>query len=1579
MTNGTTINLSDLPTNYYLAAEVNGNVESVELILNNLPQNCENIVPYTFPNGANEINDGGWNGGTGSYTISARAYAVDGCNGQLCDEVTVSFSINQDCDDFTVDAGDPVTICEGESVTLSAVVEGATECDCCVRTVSNTHHCSSGQQYVLWLDGEHFRGNSDLVWEECGDGTARLTGTATKAGTTYTIDITYSGYSTSTPAGSPKDNNCVNVNTNGWVYYTDLTGTLTSGNVVYTLTRRGPSFQLGNGANQTAPGFGGSGWFDATRNGHTIVGDINIMLSQNCSSGAGCSAQNVQDMTYIGAYGNSHYYMKSSGDLTYWEAVNFVQSRGGNLPKIETSGENAWLASQITGSIWLGLSDDGHEGTWKWYDGETAIYTNWADHEPSNNHGEDFARMRPDGYWTDRGENEWFWVVMEVECSNQGGGGINEDISYLWTPGNYTTPSITVSPSSTTTYTVQVTGCDGCVASDNVTVTVDGGFECPPDVDIECDESSDPDNTGYPTLDCDPDAVFTYEDERNGMCPEIITRTWTASVTRTIDDPCIPREIAHWNFANAYTLGCGQNKEPLDVGIPPSSTDDTNCSAFHVSDARNDDGSSCVKGVFGSAEAAICVSASPESTFKNNDDDAIMFTVNFGAQDEGRLTKISFFERVEEWNENFGQVDYARKFGVRVLKNGSEIYKVVDINTSNGHWQDHEFDFSNDPDFSYSGATEFKFEILGYHPTNNGHNKKVWEFDELKVFGCCGTETTNETIEFTCTQTIRINDTTPPVVTGPADITINCDEELPDPTGQATASDNCSFTTAFMEEVLDGPFTCPVIGQVRRTWTATDDCGNQDEHVQIISIVDNTPPFFDGLVPDEIISCDDPIEWGEPAFLDNCDDNVEISFEDVEEPGDCPQQKVITRTWTIVDDCDNTAQTSAKITIVDEEAPEVTCDPDSETIECAGLDGNQASADNWNTENIAKLENCSSDNCGAVEVTSNYDFGQLNLDCGLTGTLTVTYTISDECGNELSKQATFTIVDTTDPVLTCDPDDESIECEGYTGNVAAATAWNAANISKLENCASDDCGQIEVTSNFDYDDLLDPDCGLTGSITVTYTISDDCDNEITRQATFTIVDTTDPVVTCDPDDRTVECDGETGNAALAAAWNAANIAKLEACSSDICGDVEVTSDFNFNQQYDPACGFTGSLTVTYTITDDCGNDVTKQATFTIEDTTDPVVSCDPDDRTVECEGEAGNAALAAAWNAANIAKLEACSSDICGDVEVTSNFDYDQLLDPACGFTGSLTVTYTITDDCGNDVTKQATFTIVDTTDPVVSCDPDDRTAECEGEAGNAALAAAWNVANIAKLEACSSDICGDVEVTSDFNFSQQYDPACGFTGSLTVTYTITDDCGNDVTKQATFIIVDTTDPEVTCDPDDRTVECDGEAGNAALAAAWNAANIAKLEGCSSDICGDVEVTSNFNYDQLLDPACGFTGSLTVTYTITDDCGNDVTKQATFTIVDTTDPVVTCDPDDRTVECEGETGNAALAAAWNAANIAKLEACSSDICGDVEVTSNFNFNQQYDPACGFTGSLTVTYTITDDCGNDVTKQATFTN
>ena len=91
----------------------------------------------------------------------------------------------------------------------------------------------------------------------------------------------------------------------------------------------------------------------------------------------------------------------------------------------------------------------------------------------------------------------------------------------------------------------------------------------------------------------------------------------------------------------------------------------------------------------------------------------------------------------------------------------------------------------------------------------------------------------------TCSQTITVQDNVPPVITCPANVTIECDADIsPMANGMATATDNCggmvdiTFSDAFIAGTV-----CPQAGVITRTWTAVDDCGLSATCVQMITIL----------------------------------------------------------------------------------------------------------------------------------------------------------------------------------------------------------------------------------------------------------------------------------------------------------------------------------------------------------------------------------------------------------------------------------------------------------------------------------------------------------------------------------------------------------------------------------------------------------------------------------------------------------------------------------------------------------------------------------------------------------------------
>merc|ERR1712226_659210 len=117
------------------------------------------------------------------------------------------------------------------------------------------------------------------------------------------------------------------------------------------------------------------------------------------------------------------------------------------------------------------------------------------------------------------------------------------------------------------------------------------------------------------------------------------------------------------------------------------------------------------------------------------------------------------------------------------------------------------------------------------------------------------------------TQTVTVTDTTPPVVVGPDDETVEYPHIPPQYEGQITATDDCSYVTAeCTEERVDGD--CDYEYQLVRTCTATDPTGNSGTEVTTISVQDTTPPVIHG-VPANVT-----VEYGSVPPLEDALDHV---------------------------------------------------------------------------------------------------------------------------------------------------------------------------------------------------------------------------------------------------------------------------------------------------------------------------------------------------------------------------------------------------------------------------------------------------------------------------------------------------------------------------------------------------------------------------------------------------------------------------------------------------------------------------------------------------------------------------------
>jgi hypothetical protein len=277
-----------------------------------------------------------------------------------------------------------------------------------------------------------------------------------------------------------------------------------------------------------------------------------------------------------------------------------------------------------------------------------------------------------------------------------------------------------------------------------------------------------------------------------------------------------------------------------------------------------------------------------------------------------------------------------------------------------------------------------------------------------------------------CVQTIRILDTTPPSITCPEDVTIECGAPLP--TTMATATDDCNTVTITFAD-SDTTGTCPRV--IIRTHTATDLCGNSSQCTQRITLDDNTPPEI--VCPADVtLECNiDEIPTTLAMATDDCHD-VEVTYVDEIYEQECDNDvfvdgvdqvlTLIVRRHYATDECGNVATCTQHIVIRDDTPPTVVCPPNI-TIEC---DEDPNNLDLTGVPTVTDL--CDPDPQASILITFPVHTSQCST------VLERIWFATDHCGNGNSSglcSQFITIVDTEAPMIAC-PADVTVECGDST-------------------------------------------------------------------------------------------------------------------------------------------------------------------------------------------------------------------------------------------------------------------------------------------------------------------------------------------------------------------------------------------------------------------------------------------------------------------------------------------------------------------------------------------------------------------
>ena len=791
----------------------------------------------------------------------------------------------------------------------------------------------------------------------------------------------------------------------------------------------------------------------------------------------------------------------------------------------------------------------------------------------------------------------------------------------------------------------------------------------------------------------------------------------------------------------------------------------------------------------------------------------------------------------------------------------------------------------------------------------------------------------------TATATYTAADTTAPTfTTAPSNGNNECDgtttafDTWVSANANAVASDTCS-TATLSNDNPTAPTPCGGTSVI--VVTATDDCGNSVSGSATYTINDTTNPTITGEMDHTYTCIGDSTDLA-TVFSDWVADNAgatasdscaggTLSNDNPSAPSSyCTGSNSVTMTITATDSCGRTSTATATFTAVDTTAPTFDVVPVATTVTCGADEATDFS--DW-LDTAAATDSCS----GAATIT-NDSTGPPTADCYTDGTVTVTFTATDACGNTATDTSSFTVEDTAAPTFSTSPIAFTYECTGSATTTTAFNDWVADNAGAEGN---DNCGDTTITND---NPSIPSFCGGTGTMLVT--ITDDCGNSHSESVSYTITDNTPPTIT-GATSTTFQCTGsDTDLTDDFDSWVSDNAG---ATGSDVCGFSGLSNDGPTAPT--TYCGGSNSVTMTITATDNCGRTSTATATYTAVDTTAPTFTTAPSNGNNECDG---TTTAFDTWVSAN---ANAVASDTCS----TATLSNDNPTAPTpCG--GTSVIVVTATDDCGNSVSGSATYTINDTTNPTITGEMD-HTYTCIGDSADLATVFSDWVADNAG--ATASDSCAGGTLSNDSPSAPS--SYCTGSNSVTMTITATDSCGRTSTATATFTAVDTTAPAFDVVPVATTVTCGAD--EATDFSDW-LDTAAATDSCS----GAATITNDSTGPPTAD--CYTDGTVTVTFTATDACGNTATDTSSFTVEDTAAPTFSTSPIAFTYEC---TGSATTTTAFNDWVADNAGAEGNDNCGDTTIT---NDNPSIPSFCGGTGAMLVT--ITDDCGNSHSESVSYT-
>lgn len=635
------------------------------------------------------------------------------------------------------------------------------------------------------------------------------------------------------------------------------------------------------------------------------------------------------------------------------------------------------------------------------------------------------------------------------------------------------------------------------------------------------------------------------------------------------------------------------------------------------------------------------------------------------------------------------------------------------------------------------------------------------------------------------------------------------------------------------------------------------------------STSDNEPPVL-GPCPSPIvvytsaITCDATATWTEPTASDNCTADPAVVCDNLS--GSTFPVGTTPVTCIATDDAGQSDTCSFTVTVLDTFSPAIICDLTDLIVSVT--DTSCTASVSWNLP-------LSLDNCSPVSVSGPPAGGTFT-----TGNYTIEYIFTDPSGNSSICGFNLFVLDNTPPVVTSCPGDVTV--------MATSANCTAFFIPPTPNFA-DNCDSIaDIQFRFD-GQFYDPGTQIEvpkGSSTITWYAFDLYANLDSCVYTVTVEGGGNYQLAC-PSDVNVVLSGTDCDTLIS--WPTPGI-------SGGCG---LNPGLHLVASTVPGSAFSPGITiVNYVLIDTIVGDTLASCAFsiTVSETRAPAFTNCPGTLSLISDGITCKAT--ANWTAPT------ATDDCGGSVTVV------QTAGPTPGdlSNGIYTVTYVATDGSGNTSICNILVSVCDTLAPLVQGCPSDI------EVSLPAVTDSCNT-NVNWIAPSFEDECDG----SNLTLTNSHQPGVFSTGTTTVTYTATDNCGNTSTCSFNVRVIDFIPPVANCQADvtitsNGTVVSDANGFIDSLVVT-NCKEVrvyfrqpGGTDNCSSVSTIQIDVTGLSSGDVFPDG-----GVYELAFAILDASGNRDTCRTKLTVLPyslnvSADPIPVCEDDDVNLSVESIAG-----------------------------------------------------------------------